>query len=106
MTDVFTQTEQQEPGDEGTAEPTRLGWKLAIGGTVLVAGVGAVLVIVAATGGFTAADPAAAERAMERCIEEQSSRIVDAGDRTPAEAAAEGCALDAESDTFLDEYGD
>jgi DNA excision repair protein ERCC-3 len=44
----------------------------------------------------------------QRFLAEQgyAYRIVDAGDRTPEEAAAEGCALQADSDTFLDEYGD
>ncbi|KQM17673.1 hypothetical protein ASF83_00690 [Plantibacter sp. Leaf171] len=106
MTDVFEQAGAPGQDQEAATGRTGLGWRLAIGGTVLVAGVGAVLAIVAVTGGFAAADPAAAERAMERCIEEQASRIVDAGDRTPEEAAAEGCALQADSDTFLDEYGD
>jgi len=106
MTDVFAGIEQHDENGSTPERDTGSGWKLAIGGVVLAAAVGAVFAIVAATGGFAPADPAAADRAMERCIEQQTSRIVDSGDTPPEELAAEGCALKAESDSFLDEYGD
>lgn len=105
MTDVFAGLEQQTDGASpgGGAKP---GWKLAIAGTVLIAAAGAVVAIIAATGGFAAADPAAHDRAMARCIDEQTSRFV--GSNPSAEdLATEGCAmLDDDEGTLLERFGD
>lgn len=105
MTDVFSGLEQQTD-DSGPADGTKPGWKLAIAGTVLVAAAGAVIAIVAATGGFAAVDPAAHDRAMARCIDEQTSRF--AGSNPSAEQlATEGCALlDDDQGTLLERFGD